>query len=128
MEDKIKEAIAGLKDFQEKTVDYVFEQLYTNGRSKMLIADEVGLGKTIVAKGIIAKAFKKYLTERGNLKEKQTFNVVYICSNMALAAQNISKLNFLHDHKYVDSNINRLIYLAYKPKDNPPKFLIHSLT
>ncbi|HET6990489.1 MAG TPA: hypothetical protein VFJ43_04155, partial [Bacteroidia bacterium] len=80
MDDKIKEALGGLKDFQAKTVDYVFDQLYKNGKEKMLIADEVGLGKTIVAKGIIAKAFKKYLYQKADGRKKQTFNVVYICS------------------------------------------------
>ncbi|MBK9480455.1 MAG: hypothetical protein IPO02_00385 [Bacteroidetes bacterium] len=60
MKEKIQETLAGLKDFQLKTVDYVFKQLYVKGRGKMLIADEVGLGKTIVAKGIIAKAFGEF--------------------------------------------------------------------
>ena len=50
MKEKIEETLKGLKDFQAKTVDYVFEQLYVKGRSKMLIADEVGLGKTIELK------------------------------------------------------------------------------
>ena len=90
MEDKIKETLESLKDFQAKTVDYVVEQLYSKGRSKMLIADEVGLGKTIVAKGIIAKAYRKFTPS----KTKPVFNVIYICSNQALAKQNLKKLNF----------------------------------
>ncbi len=128
MKEKIQQTLNGLKDFQTKTVDYVFEQLYVKGRTKMLIADEVGLGKTIVAKGIIAKAFEKYLEQGGSTKLNPTFDVVYICSNLALATQNISKLNFLHDSKFLDQTINRLTYLAYKPKDNPPVFQIHTLT
>ena len=43
-------------------------------RPKMLIADEVGLGKTIVAKGIIAKAFEKFKPKQN----KRSFNVIYI--------------------------------------------------
>ena len=40
-------ALAGLKDFQRKTVDYVFKRLYGDDpTSRFLIADEVGLGKT----------------------------------------------------------------------------------
>lgn len=128
MRDKIEEAIKGLKDFQLKTVDYVFDQLYVKGRKKMLVADEVGLGKTIVAKGIIAKAFEKYLNDGGQTKENPTFNVVYICSNLALATQNIRKLNFLGDSNYVEETLNRLTYLAYKPDRKPPVFLINSLT
>jgi len=126
--EKIKEAIAQLKDFQLKTVDYVFDQLYNKNRTKMLIADEVGLGKTIVAKGIIAKAFKKFLDEGGPTKENPTFNVVYICSNLSLAQQNIRKLNLMKDEEYVDDIITRLNYLAYRPTDKPKIFLINALT
>ena len=63
MQNKIDETILGLKDFQKKSVDYAMDLLYNQGASKILIADEVGLGKTIVAKGIIAKAYEKYLSE-----------------------------------------------------------------
>ena len=50
----------GLKDFQKQTVNYVFRRLYLDsGRvNRFLIADEVGLGKTLVAKGIIAKSIE----------------------------------------------------------------------
>jgi RecG-like helicase len=51
--------LAGLKDFQRRTVDYVFERLYgQNPTSRFLIADEVGLGKTLVARGIIARTIE----------------------------------------------------------------------
>lgn len=116
MKEKVKETLAGLKDFQLKTVEYVFEQLYKNRRSKMLIADEVGLGKTIVAKGIIAKAFDRF---RPTIK-KSVFNVVYICSNQALAKQNLSKLNFTGDPQAIDysDDDDRLTSLAYiSPKE-----------
>jgi len=126
--EKIKETMAGLKDFQTKTVEYAIDQLYVKNRSKILIADEVGLGKTIVAKGIIAKAFEEYLNQGNPSKQNPTFNVIYICSNLALAKQNIRKLNFLGKSEYVDETINRLIYLAYKPKDKLPAFLIQALT
>lgn len=128
MQDKIQKALDGLKDFQRKTVDYVFEQLYVKGRSKMLIADEVGLGKTIVAKGLIARAFERYIQNEGPTKGNPTFNVVYICSNLALAEQNIGKLNFTEEDKYVEKTINRLTYLAYKPQGKPLIFKITSLT
>jgi hypothetical protein len=128
MQENIDKTIRGLKDFQLKTVDYIFDQLYNKDVHKMLIADEVGLGKTIVAKGIIAKAFERYLANGGQTKDNPTFNVVYICSNLALAAQNIRKLNFTGDNNNVAVNIDRLIYLAYKSPKKPPLFLINSLT
>ena len=49
-----------LKKFQAASVKYVLDQLYTINRNKVLIADEVGLGKTIIAKGVIAKATQLY--------------------------------------------------------------------
>jgi superfamily II DNA or RNA helicase len=89
MKDKIKKTLDHLKDFQRKTADYVVYQ-FDSGRNRMLIADEVGLGKTIVAKGIIARLFEKSILYE---KNKQ-FSVVYVCSNQAIAKANIGKLNF----------------------------------
>ena len=50
--------LSGLKDFQRKTVDYVYRRMYTDEDrvNRFLVADEVGLGKTLVARGLIAKA------------------------------------------------------------------------
>lgn len=48
--------LAGLKDFQRATVDYVFERFYGPDPTKrFLVADEVGLGKTLVARGVMAR-------------------------------------------------------------------------
>lgn len=123
----ITNTLNGLKDFQIKSVEHLYHKLYSAGQKRVLLADEVGLGKTIVAKGIIAKAFKHYL-ENVDRKNNKTFNVVYICSNQALAKQNIDKLNFTGDKKNVDETVNRLIYLAYEPKKTNNDFLIQALT
>ena len=80
--------LAGLKDFQRSTVNYVFERLYGEGSTKrFLVADEVGLGKTLVARGLIARALE-HLQDR-----IKRINVVYVCSNASIAAQNINRLN-----------------------------------
>jgi hypothetical protein len=77
-----------LKDFQQRSVEHAFRRLYlepeTSGR--FLVADEVGLGKTMVAKGIIAKAID-YLWER-----EERIDILYICSNADIARQNIRRL------------------------------------
>ena len=119
----VGQAIADLKDFQRETVEYVFAQLLDNGRNKMLVADEVGLGKTIVARGLIAKAFEKHL-KAGNSRE---FHVIYICSNQALAAQNLKKLNLFKNDE-IPPSIERLIYLARKPDSVVNQFRLSSLT
>lgn len=117
----IRQAMSDLKDFQLETVAYVFAQFFKKGRNKMLVADEVGLGKTIVARGLIAKSFKKHIETTPN----REFHVIYICSNQALAAQNLKKLNLFKDKI---KSIGRLIYLAYEPEPVNNNFRLSSLT
>ena len=38
--------MSGLKDFQQATVNRI-DHLYRNGRKRILVSDEVGLGKTL---------------------------------------------------------------------------------
>ncbi|MCY4655992.1 MAG: helicase-related protein [Gammaproteobacteria bacterium] len=81
-------ALTGLKDFQKRTVEYVFKRLYGDDpTSRFLIADEVGLGKTLVARGIIAKTLE-------HLQDTvERIDIIYICSNAAIAKQNVNRLN-----------------------------------
>jgi hypothetical protein len=80
-------ALAGLKDFQRATVDYVFERFYGRDPTRrFLVADEVGLGKTLVARGVIARTID-HLWE-----EVPRIDVIYICSNADIARQNIDRL------------------------------------
>jgi hypothetical protein len=52
---------AELKDFQRATVDYVISRLYdpATPTRRFLVADEVGLGKTLVARGIVAEVIDR---------------------------------------------------------------------
>ena len=73
----------GRKPFQEATVLHVVSQLRKPGGSKrFLVADEVGLGKTLVAQGIL-----QHLSA-----EKPGLNVFYICSSLTIASQNRDNL------------------------------------
>jgi len=82
-----KSVLAGLKDFQRATVDYVVERFYgPDPTRRFLVADEVGLGKTLVARGVIAKAID-------HLADKPRIDVIYICSNADIARQNIRRLH-----------------------------------
>lgn len=99
-----KPALAGLKDFQIKTVDYVFQRLYGNDSNpRFLIADEVGLGKTLVARGIIAKTLEHLQDQVDRV------DVIYICSNAAIAMQNVNRLNVSDTDGF--SIATRLTYL-----------------
>ena len=83
--------LAQLKDFQRATVDTVVERFYpTDGSApahRFLVADEVGLGKTLVARGVIARTIE-HLQERG----VKRVDVVYVCSNAHIARQNVRRL------------------------------------
>lgn len=85
-------ALAPLKSFQRRTVDYVFDRLYGDQDPvrQFLVADEVGLGKTMVARGVIAKTIEKLWDTTDRI------DILYICSNQAIAAQNINRLNVLN--------------------------------
>ena len=81
--------LKGLKDFQWDTLEYVFHRMYSDPEPthRFLIADEVGLGKTMVARGLIAKVID-------HLWDKvKRIDIVYICSNADIARQNVRKLN-----------------------------------
>src|SRR5579864_9593631 len=80
--------LAGLKDFQRATVDYAFDRFYgPEPTTRFLVADEVGLGKTLVARGVIARAID-HLWE-----QESRIDILYICSNADIARQNIRRLN-----------------------------------
>jgi hypothetical protein len=83
-----EQVLKALKDFQRRTVDHVFQRMYLDHdlTRRFLVADEVGLGKTLVARGLIAKVVD-HLWDRGD-----RINVVYICSNADIARQNIARL------------------------------------
>ncbi len=78
-----------LKDFQRRTAEYVHRRFYLDPSTtdRFLVADEVGLGKTLVARGIIALTIE-------HLKQiEDRIDIVYICSNTSIASQNVHRLN-----------------------------------
>jgi hypothetical protein len=89
MRPDVDRTLASLKDFQRATVDYVFRRLWLDEDQvkRFLVADEVGLGKTMVAKGVIAKTVEHLWNT------DKRIDVVYICSNGQIARQNLSRLN-----------------------------------
>ena len=80
-----------LSDFQRATAQHAFRRLYRDQYStrRFLVADETGLGKTHVAREVIAQTVK-HLQQVDHVKR---IDIVYVCSNTDIAAQNIRKLN-----------------------------------
>ena len=85
----VNAVLADLKDFQQRTARWAFQRMFADEDPaiRFLVADEVGLGKTHVAKGVIAQVIE-HLRRTGDKRH----DIVYVCSNAAIARQNIRKL------------------------------------
>jgi hypothetical protein len=82
-----EEALRPLRRFQRETVSHVVDRLLDpNGSRRFLVADEVGLGKTLVARGVVAEFIDRHWDQVEQL------DIIYLCSNAALARENIHKL------------------------------------
>ncbi|MBE5789595.1 MAG: helicase [Clostridiales bacterium] len=97
-----KRVFSGLKDFQQATVNRI-EQLYKAGQRRVLVSDEVGLGKTLIARGTVAKVARLRKEEGDTL-----FKVVYVCSNGAIADQNLQKLRITSEARAESVSSSRL--------------------
>ena len=76
-----------VKDFQHATANRILHIYKNLDHRRVLLADEVGLGKTFVAKQVI-----NLVREWRKQEKDDFFKVVYICSNANIADQNIEKL------------------------------------
>lgn len=82
-------------DFQKATAKRIIE-LFDEGQKRVLLADEVGLGKTIIASEVV-----KSILEKNKSKNKKC-KIVYVCSNLNIAKQNCRKLGI----KMADNLLN----------------------
>jgi hypothetical protein len=87
----------GLFDFQRRTAEHTFARLYLDPDStrRYLVADETGLGKTHVARAVIAKTIERLQHDDGIGR----IDIVYVCSNADIADQNLRKLAVIGDHR-----------------------------
>ena len=71
--------LAGLKQFQRDTVEHVVNRFYRDPdrARRFLVADETGLGKSLVARGVIARAIE-HLEDSPDIGR---IDIVYVCSN-----------------------------------------------
>lgn len=99
--------LQSLKSFQRATVEHVTDRLYRSEQPsrRFLVADETGLGKSLVARGVIARAIEA-LQDDDNVKR---IDVVYVCSNADIAEQNLKRLNVTgHDGLPVTDRLTML--------------------
>ncbi|KNX38856.1 DEAD/DEAH box helicase [Luteipulveratus halotolerans] len=80
-----------LTDFQRRTVRHVMNRFHHDDQRsrRFLVADETGLGKSIVARGVIAET----IAHLENDPAIDRIDIVYVCSNADLAKQNLGRLN-----------------------------------
>ena len=106
-----------LSDFQRATAQHAFRRLYHDQDStrRFLVADETGLGKTHVAKEIISQA----VSHLQKIDHVERIDIVYVCSNAEIAAQNIRKLKITGSE--TPSFASRLSLLITNPELLTPR-------
>jgi hypothetical protein len=112
-----------LKPFQESTVRAVLAAFDRRRRiRRFLVADEVGLGKTVVAQHVIQRMF----TGLG-----RPLVVFYMCSNLAIARQNRRKLLEVvpaEERESADCPVDRLSLLTSADRPTHHQLNLYSLT
>jgi hypothetical protein len=111
LDEYLQRSLDSLKDFQRATVKVVYDNLFAKGQRRMLVADEVGLGKTVVARGVIAQR----IADKIRSGDKTPLKVTYICSNQVIAHENVGKLDIYPNKKSHDQFASRLTYLSFEP-------------
>ena len=73
-----KRTLAGLKDFQRATVERV-DYLFRHNQNRVLVADEVGMGKTLIARGAIVKTARLRIEEKARAGDRNgNINIEYL--------------------------------------------------
>ncbi|CAM2195985.1 Helicase [Paraburkholderia kururiensis] len=100
------------RPFQEATVAAAVECLTGKGSRRFLVADEVGLGKTTVAREVVNKL------SRGGTK---CFTVFYVTNNTRVSDQNASRLvDFLGEKRAKQRALSKVDRLSMIPLDQRP--------
>ena len=112
-----------LKPFQRRTVDHAFRRLFldADSTSRFLVADEVGLGKTLVARGIIARTIDHLWDDVGRI------DIIYICSNAGIARANLPKLQIGGERSFALATRLTMLATELAPRDNGPSFMDNKL-
>ncbi|MBP2512664.1 helicase-related protein [Sphingomonas sp. PvP018] len=84
--DKVTENRSEPTRFQKRTIDYVIRRFWDDAEParRFLVADEVGLGKTVVAREVLAEALRR--------RPGESVDIVYLCSSQPVASQNLKRL------------------------------------
>ena len=116
--------MSNLRPFQKATVTAVLNAFKRKcGSRRFLVADEVGLGKTVVAQHVIKRLMKG---------RRKPLVVFYLCSSLAIASQNRRKLLEVlptkEDRAAADCPVDRLSLLKVAAQPNSPTLHLYSFT
>lgn len=100
------DSLSTLAPFQRRTVDHVFRRFYDDPAPtrRFLVADETGLGKSLVARGLVARTIERLQDD----PEVPRIDVVYVCSNADIARQNVKRLDLTGQQHSVASRLTLL--------------------
>ena len=109
-----------LAEFQRRTVQVALERLEATGPRRFLVADEVGLGKTIIARAVA----------EGLRESRRRLNVMYLCPSLEIVGQNRLKFVSLTgiEEKLYRPGEDRLALVPGSPPDEGQGFRIHTFT
>ncbi|GAB3262749.1 DEAD/DEAH box-containing ATP-dependent helicase [Arthrobacter pigmenti] len=112
-------ALETLRGFQWRTVDHVFSRFYDDDHpaDRFLVADETGLGKSMVARGVIAKVIERLDQDDSGVNR---IDIVYVCSNADLAKQNLGRLNVTGQTDIIESGRLTLLPIELERLDAEP--------
>lgn len=102
MAKKFDFTISKCSNFQQKTVKDIYNKLYVEDKNKVVLADEVGMGKTYVCRGLCE-----------NMDKQGLRTIFYIAPNDGVAKQNHKELStgfpaVQHNLMSTQSNIKKL--------------------
>lgn len=104
----------GLTGFQRSTVAHVMDRFFGASPTKrFLTADETGLGKSLVARGVIASLIERLQDDQS----VDRIDIIYVCSNADIAEQNLRRLNVTgEDHLPFASRLTMLAKESHRLK------------
>jgi hypothetical protein len=99
-------SLATLAGFQRATVDHVIRRMYLDRdrTRRFLVADETGLGKSLVARGVVARTIE-LLQDDPSVRR---IDIVYVCSNSDIARQNVKRLDVIGQQHAIASRLTLL--------------------
>lgn len=105
--------LQGLKAFQRATVDHIVQRYFHDkpAARRFLVADETGLGKSLVGRGVIARTIEHLQHD----PRCERIDVVYVCSNADIAEQNLKRLDVLESGS--SHHATRLTLLARRTNE-----------